>query len=86
MVVGEADGGVRPLPQTPQDLKKDIYFCVEVIKVYLLAVNVHVFSVCCTFPQPRPVLAVLVKILAKVANVTSNGAVGQHPARVTAAL
>ena len=59
---------------------------IKISRRYLLAVDVHVFSVCPTLSQSCPVLAVLVEVLTKVTNFTSDGTVGKHPGGVTTAL
>ena len=56
------------------------------ISPHLLAVDVHVLVVAGALPAPGPGAAVLVEVLAEVAEAARDGAVGQHPGRVTGAL
>ena len=56
------------------------------ISPHLLAVDVHVLVVAAALPAPGPGAAVLVEVLAEVAEAARDGAVRQHPAGVTGAL
>ena len=56
------------------------------ISPHLLAVDVHVLVVAAALAAPGPGAAVLVEVLAEVAEAARDGAVRQHPGGVTGAL
>ena len=56
------------------------------ISPHLLAVDVHVLVVAGALAAPGPGAAVLVEVLAEVAEAARDGAVGQHPGGVAGAL